>query len=282
MDVDEQTGWWWLPGREDRKIPGVLTFDPERGGKLTLIGGLVEVEEVATAVTRNGETSIAIGEDEIEAAGTYDRILGIADCKPVTLEQCIEIRRSGGMFAETTKQIIRVGRILHGAQFESAGTGGDGLQVGLDWLTEWTQRSGITGSVKLKEGQEPLYTMEGRRLPTEWIELDGGGRLGLRHSIRAEMDVTAPALEQAFKFELDYPDVRTADELIDIASDLQDLVSIGTGRAAAFQRVDIFHPDVYQETPASRWHKPIMVHTQWTAEDAERSGRWSAMRRISA
>ncbi|RKF24642.1 hypothetical protein [Micromonospora globbae] len=275
MDVDEQTGWWCLPGREDRRVPGVLTFDVERGGKLTLIGGLVEVEEVATAVTRNGETSMAIGEDEIEAAGTYDRVLGIVDRKPVTLEHCIEVHRSGGLFAATTKQIIRVGRILHGAQFGSGEAGGDGLQVGLDWLTEWTQRSGVTGNVKIKEGQETLYTMEGRRLPTDWIELEGGGRLGLHHSIRAEMDVTAPALEQTFQFELDYPDVRTADELIDVASDLQDLISIGTGRTAAFKRLVLFHPDVYQETPAGRWHKPIAVHAQWPAESTQRSGRWS-------
>jgi hypothetical protein len=276
METGEQTGWWWLPGREDHKVPGVLTFDPAHGGKLTLIGGLVEVEEVATAVTKDGETSISIGEDELEAAGTYERVLGIANRTPVTLEQCIEVHRSGGMFADTTKQIVHVGRILHGAQFGNGESGGDGLQIGLDWLTEWTQRSGVAGNVTHKEGEEPLYKMEGRRLPTDWIGLDGGGRLGLRHSIRAEMDITAPALGQSFVFELDYPNVRTADELVDVASDLQDLVSIGTGRTAAFRDLRVFHPDVYQETPAGRWHKPITVRAQWTADGAQRSERWSS------
>lgn len=46
LDEFEAGGFWWLPGREDRKVPGILTFDQERGGRLTLIGALMEVEEV--------------------------------------------------------------------------------------------------------------------------------------------------------------------------------------------------------------------------------------------
>jgi hypothetical protein len=125
MTVVEQTGWWWLPGRGDRKVPGVLTFDPKHGGRLILVGALIEVEEVATAVTEDGVTSIEIGEEDLEAAGTYDRVVGVADRKPVTLEQCIEIHRSGGFFGGTTKQVIHAGRVLYGAGFETGETGGN-------------------------------------------------------------------------------------------------------------------------------------------------------------
>jgi hypothetical protein len=148
------------------------------------------------------------------------------------------------------------------------------LLLGLNWLTEWTQRSGVTGTIELVS-DEQNYTMKGHKLPTEWIALDGGGQLGLRHQISLEQDVTAPALEQSFKFELDYPDVRTTDDLIDVASDLQDLVSIGTGRTAEFRQLDMFNPDVYQDTPAGRHHKPIAIRAQWTANDANPSARWS-------
>ena len=39
-DHYEVRGHWWLPGREDKKIPGDLKFDPESGGTLTLMGAL--------------------------------------------------------------------------------------------------------------------------------------------------------------------------------------------------------------------------------------------------
>src|SRR5437764_12360358 len=103
MEDIDWTGWWCLPGQEDRRIPGVLTFDPGRGGRLTLIGALTEVEDVATAVTEDGVSTMAIGENEIEAAGTYDRILGVVGRMPVTLEQGISVYRTGGFFTDTAK-----------------------------------------------------------------------------------------------------------------------------------------------------------------------------------
>jgi len=275
MDVDEETGWFWLPRRPDRKIPGVLTFDPVRGGKLTLVGGLVEVEEVAGVVTDNGTIKVTIGEDTLEAAGTYDRVIGIADSTPVTLEQCVQIHRVGGMFAGTTKQILQVGRVLRGAQFDSGMPGGDDLQIGLEWLAEWTQRSGVVVRGRGRDNKVTHYVLEGHELERDWVALDSGGRLGLCHALRAEMDVTAPSLEQSFRFYLDYPDVHTVDDLVEVASDLQDLVSIGTGRTAAFQELRMFHPDVSQKTPVGVLYKPIAIHSQWAAERTDRPARWS-------
>ena len=29
--IYEGQGHWWLPGREDKKVHGTITFDPEKG-----------------------------------------------------------------------------------------------------------------------------------------------------------------------------------------------------------------------------------------------------------
>lgn len=55
-------------------------------------------------------------------------------------------------------------------------------------------------------------------------------------------------------------------ELSDLANDLQDLVSIATGRIAAFDKVVVSHPDVAIEAPDGRIHpQRIDVHRQWRA-----------------
>lgn len=45
-------------------------------------------------------------------------------------------------------------------------------------------------------------------------------------------------------------------ELSDLANDFQDLVSIATGRIAAFEKVVVSHPDFAIEAPDGRMHPP--------------------------
>lgn len=274
LDELEAGGFWWLPGREDRMVPGILTFDQERGGRLTLIGALMEVEEVAAITVDGGNTIMTIGEEEFEAAGTYDRILGEADGKLYTLEDCFETHRSGDLFTGTTRQVVRVNRIYQGMHFnEGEVPGGNRVTIDLDWLAHWTGRTGITGNMHFNsEPGKPHITMNGYRLPDETSIVSGGGSLTLRHGISLQQNANAPAIGQQFTLEVSYPGVTTAENLIDVASDLQDLVSIGTGRTAAFNRLAIFHPDGDRTLPTgSRVRKPINVFAQWTARRSSSS-----------
>lgn len=52
--IYEGQGHWWLPGREDRKVPGTITFDSEKGGNLSLIGALSHWTEYAEVVPAEG------------------------------------------------------------------------------------------------------------------------------------------------------------------------------------------------------------------------------------
>jgi hypothetical protein len=48
----EVAGSWWTPTTLDHKVPGILTSDPQKAGRLTLIGGLRTPE--GTSYGRSG------------------------------------------------------------------------------------------------------------------------------------------------------------------------------------------------------------------------------------
>lgn len=45
MENFERVGQWWLPETPDRKISGILKFDTTNGGRLELLGTLVDIQE---------------------------------------------------------------------------------------------------------------------------------------------------------------------------------------------------------------------------------------------
>lgn len=68
----EYEGYWWLPERKDRRIPGTLRFSQEKGGVLGLLGSFDRI-----AGTLDKKTS-------------YDIVFGYtSDGKEITLEDCI-------------------------------------------------------------------------------------------------------------------------------------------------------------------------------------------------
>lgn len=40
-EIYEGQGYWWIPGQEDKRIPGLLSFSLDRGARLRLIGTLL-------------------------------------------------------------------------------------------------------------------------------------------------------------------------------------------------------------------------------------------------
>jgi len=70
----ELIGNWWLPSNPDNKIYGILTFDPDGDGQLTIYG--------------------VFGEDEdFRKEMRADAILGDTYNDKITLINCIETKR---------------------------------------------------------------------------------------------------------------------------------------------------------------------------------------------
>jgi hypothetical protein len=58
-------------------------------------------------------------------------------------------------------------------------------------------------------------------------------------------------LRQSMFFEMSFTKTLSLEEAVDVASDLQDLVTIGTHRIAAFDYLHLYNADVYSEGPNS-------------------------------
>lgn len=70
------TGEWWLPDDPEKKVPGVLSYSPEKGLRLSLIGGW------DYHVTRPGKNGSTIVTDSLQR---WPMVLGTGDGKAITL-----------------------------------------------------------------------------------------------------------------------------------------------------------------------------------------------------
>jgi hypothetical protein len=268
-------GLWWLPGHDNNKVAGFLTYDLQRGGNLRLIGALIEWDEVAPRSPIEGGTRIEYTEASIEVAGTYARILGEAEGKYYTLEDCFEVHRAGGFFGSRTyRQEIHVNRIFTNVHFNEGETaGGDFVSLSLEGLTRWVGRSGVRGTRTLQAPtDEPKFSLAGHQLPEEVVNVRAFGKLRLRHHIDLDVDVPSHVIAQEFSFGVDFSKIASAEDLLDVVSDLQDLVSIGTGRTAAFYKLTLFHPDLSRQLPDGRHiDDPIEFLARWSAVPSNES-----------
>ncbi len=95
----EARGHWWLPGREDQNVAGILTFNRERGGELGLLGSLRSLFEEGEREERDGVTRISMTMASMQKSGVYPRIHGLAGNKGYTLEDCFRTQSTNTLMA---------------------------------------------------------------------------------------------------------------------------------------------------------------------------------------
>lgn len=129
MRIEEEykkTGYFWLPGEEENRIPGILTIND--GGKIDLeVVGLFD--ESIEALNGNDDLSRLIG--HIEEDGL------------VTLDNCFYTKKNI-TFGGISKSKVLVNRVLSGAAWEKdEGVTFNTLSFSVDCLDEWVGISGI-------------------------------------------------------------------------------------------------------------------------------------------
>lgn len=274
----EVEGEWWLPGREDRKVAGVLRFDPDAGAELRLIGTFRSpYEEGDPRQEPDGTTVIEVSTETIERDGTYPRIHGIANGKQYTLEDCFRSRSNRHLLMGSGTETVQVNQILRGAHFEKGEElVADGVSVELRYLAHWISESGVkethTEPLVNLPSDVPRFTLEGRVLEEAVCNLSEGDVLRLRHSIAIDGDrITTHTLHQKYVFHFDAEEPRPLPDIVERASDLQDLVSIATGRTAEFDEVRFWHPDLFWERENRRHRLPIEFFVAWNFKDKSKT-----------
>ena len=148
----------------------------------------------------------------------------------------------------------------------------DQLSIQLANLTHWVQSAAYGQTIQTKEQQGgrgwviSSELVEPRTLPIPQ------GTLRVTQSVGVTGDgVTSRTLTQNAGFHLKFDNPLPLDEVVDLASDLQDLVSIGTDSAAAFERFWLWHPDFFRQRDDGE-HVPLPVEylAEWHARPGER------------
>ncbi|MBF8193399.1 hypothetical protein ITP53_48560 [Nonomuraea sp. K274] len=271
-------GEWWLPEHEDRKVAGRLRFDPNSSAELRLIGTFRSMfEEGDRSLQSDGTAIIEVSKDTIERDGTYPRIHGLANGKQYTLEDCFRSRTTRHLIGGGGTETVHVNQIFQGAYFEKdEALAADGVSVELRYLTHWICHTGIKETHAFPVADLPLngpeITLEARALDDAIVTLPDGDTLRLKHSVTINGDrITTRELSQKFFFRLYTSSLRPVPELVERASDLQDLVSIATGRTAEFDGMRFWHPDVTWEGGDRQEREPIEFFVPWNSKDKSKT-----------
>jgi ApeA N-terminal domain 1 len=275
-DAFEARGEWWRPRRLDHKVPGILTFSRETGAELALLGSLRSIFEEGDRSVKDGVTSIQMTPDAIDHSDRYPRLHGLANGHTYTLADCIRTHSSGIPIEGRGYETIYANRVLRGALFEAdEPLEATGISLGLTWLADWVMETGIKEEWAWREDQSltredepPSFKLEARVRSARQVVIGSGASVSLKHNVGMEGDgVDSRALTQGFWWRVELPGKVSIDDLLDLASDLQDLVSIGTDRTAAFESVSFAHPDIYHEMQdGSRVPLPIELFVKWNAK----------------
>lgn len=243
----EWTGQWWFPDDTDDRVPGVLTYEPDDGLTLRLIGGW----EFQRLMRPEGGSAVIRGDSEV-----WPIIHGIGDGKPITLVDCLPLGRqsiittAAGFSGRPDTQSVRANGALVGGHLGAIehpvfvrGV------VTVENLTAWSQRGGIeihwprdedgkrlfSGGDVHMERIDPLVADLGSltvRLHTlatfPHIQESRGGRVG-RVTERTSVE-----------FVSDEP--RSLHDMLDLLSGVSDLVSLSSLSACSDITVRLFLP----------------------------------------
>jgi hypothetical protein len=244
----EIEGFFWIPDQPDNKAAGRLTFDDAEAANLALIGSLDTSRDVS-------------------------RIIGLASDGVYTLDDCFVLRSE---ISGITKQTYSVGRIFGGVAYD---TGEEPMFDRVDLcvanLIEWVQPPEIVDDADFGRGPDG----RGQRFAVtldEWegqqIALPHGAlRLGQSRGLRGD-GLRERTLAQDLWFSLRLDARQPLAEVLDIASDLQDLVSIGTDRVAAYEYVRLYDSEFYREGPnGQRIPEAIRLLVPWHAQPDSKS-----------
>ncbi|WP_367133274.1 HEPN domain-containing protein [Saccharothrix sp. HUAS TT1] len=259
----EVHGEFWLPGADDKKVPGTLTFSAEEGGSLKLIGSFTEWHQF-------------FGKAQ---AKDYSRILGEDDKTKYTLDGCLRTRErqtlGGG-----ARQSFSVGQVVKDAWFDKdEAIEAEMVDVEIDHLLGWMGISGLSEQGTFSEaagGAVTEWRIVGVPQQPHVVELPFG-KLELRHVVRPPAgDITGLRMGQDVYARFDFGSLHLLSEAIDYASDLQDLVSIATQRSAAFRGVLLHHEALSLQTSSGRTEQwPARLYSAWRVKaDSKPARAW--------
>ena len=126
MDKSEYQGYWWIPDEPEKKVPGTLKFDPDKGAILDLLGSF-----------KRDEAFVPLLEPKL--------MLGVtAKGKPIALQNCAETQSATTLGQGFETSSFHADAIFVGEHFQNPGdVGFERLIVEYLHLDAWAGVSGF-------------------------------------------------------------------------------------------------------------------------------------------
>lgn len=272
LDPDEPfetEGEWWLDGHEDQKVAGWFTWDPEEGGTLRLIGELVAAPWEDN-VRADGSVQ-KVRRNRTDLGHSYPVVHGNADTGYFTLLDCFSSHRHEHHSRDVIREHITVGRALKNGYVvytDLNDAGFDHMTTRMRHLTEWVGLNSVAVKYPTMDRSGEEWTTIAAVHHPGFSIADGSLTLRLRHWLRPVGDgLLRAGVDQRWLLRLEYPDKKPIQAFIDIASDVQDLVSIAVGKSADFEAINFEHPEVPElslaGTPFKGTRAPTAYYARW-------------------
>jgi hypothetical protein len=247
---DAWRGRFWLPGQPDQDQRGNLTYSPEKGLRLTLIGGFDD------AVWLPGAGSTRV----MSARSREWRVIhGVVGRKPVTLLDCVASRSTSYWIGgEISEQEIRVSKALLGVLLdEPDGQLFSGVTIELENLTEWDYRPEVVFEIQHGEDiprsarwsitvdpVDPLTVTVGDLV----VELGRWYRMPSHDVLRGRLEASTFAVSY---LTVRSSEPRSVDEWVETAQVFQDLITLAMDAPCAVLKEALIPTDELRDDKES-------------------------------
>jgi hypothetical protein len=246
----EWTGQWWLPENPTNKVSGVLTFSPEAGLKLRLIGGW---DYNVTVPGKNGSTIVT---DELQS---WPVVLGIGDGKLVSLLG-VNVSSAKGFgvsawFGPPDRLDLRAHAALVGVHVDAFDEPAFvAASADVDDLTVWSRRSGIEQEIRFPSSSEEVAG-EIKLSQLEPLSAEAGPLTVTLHHYSwrpfseptRSQNLSRVRESQVIRLEREEP--QHFEYWLDLLSSTADLISLSTLRPCGLISVRLFLPPAPDDWP---------------------------------
>jgi len=275
MDAIDAGGLWWLPDAPDVRVPGVLKVDEGGRARVELIGCFRDMFAMADVQENSdGSTVQSLSTDAFGKSGDYGRVCGQVGSKEYTLDDCHRGRMTSGMFGSAiASEEIRAGRVYRGIWLDKQDEAEfDQADVRLQWLPFWLMESAIGEQWTIEDaGTSEIHNMQinvtglAARSCRPWT----GWTVSLNHVAGVTGDrVTGRSVSQDYYFSIRTTSLTHVDRLLEVAADLQTLVSFGVNRPVGIEGLSLRHPRAHPpRRPQRKFRYPIDFVVPWSYRD---------------
>jgi hypothetical protein len=241
----KKTGYFWLPGKDEAKIPGVLSIND---------GGKVELEIVG-----HFDESIKPlnGDDEL------DRIIGHVEKDGlVTLDNCFYTKKNFS-FGGISKSKVLVNRVLSGAAWDQdESVTFNTFSFSVDCLDEWVGISGINVDT---DWESKTGSISYRPPETIGFNLENGMKLEIcfAYTLPGFPNLKEAKITQRAYFRLESESLRDLSDFTTVAFKITNLMCFAMDGTVSMKNVSATSSEIQRDGGDDKQHPvPITIYYQ--------------------